>query len=412
MLQAVEKLVRCTVCGSTDLEECLPLGRQPLSTHFENAPASSVAVEKCELSFGFCNRCATIQLVKRFPLAMLQCKSPAVEFREPEAHLTSVVERLVDLHIVNQHTEVLGISYIDDDLLNALSSRIGINANRMDFSLFPAWQKGFGLETMQSIVSSASGAERINKAMPKVDVVCARFILEHAESGLALLQGLRRLVRPGGYLVIEVPDIKKMMANENYALIWEDHFTYFSVDSLSLLAAIAGTSVVDIKKFANAYEDTLSAILKVNNESKNYSHPVVGSEHIASTASAVRLFAQSFNARKASLSTELDELLAKGERIAIFGAGHHSAKLINFFDIANKIDFVVDNNPEKIGRYMPGTDIIIHDSQFLIDSEVTTCISMLTPETEIKVQQSLAKFFCRGGKFMPVLSVIGVDRVN
>lgn len=390
----------CTICDRDDLEMVMPLGPQPLSTCFAGEPRSRQALPTHELSLGFCRSCAAMQLVARFPLALLQGKSPAGRFREPQAHLPAVVDKLTSLQVVNQQTRLLGLSYIDTDLLNLLASHGCTSIKSVNFAALAPWQLVFGLETMQSIISGPGAVDRIRTTTGPIDVVCARFLLEHAESAHAFLGALVDLVRPCGHIVVEVPDADKMLTVGNHALIWEDHFTYFSAASLARLAAGVSATVLDISRYSYAYEDALVAILRVGDGSGHGASSAAPAE-VAATAARVQAFARGFAARRISLRAELNDRIAKGERLAVFGAGHHAAKYINFYGIADLIEFAVDDNPMKRGLYMPGTDLCIRDSQFLLDSQVTTCLSTLSPETESKARQSLAAFFDRGGMFIP-----------
>lgn len=386
----------------------MSLGRQPLSTCFAADPQSRVAKPTSNLSLGFCRSCAAIQLVDRFSLTMLQGKYPAGRFREPQAHLPTVADKLTALKVVEQRTRLLGLSYIDTDLLDLLAARGCISNKSLDFPTLMPSQSAIGLETLQSIVSSPGAAEWLRSVTGPVDVVCARFLLEHAESAYTFLGTLADLVRPHGYLIIEVPDAGKMLAAGNHALIWEDHFTYFSASSLARLAAGVGASVVDISRYPYAYEDALVAILRVD-ESGGCHIPRAEPEEVAATAAAMQAFARSFEARRQSLYAELKDRVSGGERLAVFGAGHHAAKYINFYDIEDLIEFAVDDNPVKRDLYMPGTDLRIRDSQFLLGSAVTTCLSTLSPEADGKVRQSLRAFFDRGGRFIPTFEHHGAE---
>lgn len=391
----------CTVCGGGELVKALTFGRQPLSTCFGNQPVSSLTVPVKDLSIGFCRLCGTIQLVDQFPLSMLQNKYPAGQFREPSAHLPAVVDKLVALGAVRTDSSILGLSYIDAPLLDLLGDRGYGSGQIVDFTQLILWQENFGLETMQSVVSSPEFALRIGDMYGKFDLVCARFMLEHAESAYVFLRALVGLVRPGGHLVVEVPDARKMLACGNHALVWEDHFTYFSPSSLLRLVEGVGGLPMDLSLYSYAYENVIVAILRVD-DVRSPPQPVADRGELESVAEVLKEFAEGFEIRKAGLREKLEQRLSAGERLALFGAGHHSAKYINFYGFADLVEYVIDDNPSKQSLYMPGTDIVIKDSRFLMESELTTCLSSLSPESELKVRQSLAPFFARGGQFIPI----------
>lgn len=398
----------CTVCGGDALIRSLTFGRQPLSTCLGNHPTSSITTPLNELSIGFCRSCATIQLVDRFPLSILQEKYPGGQFKEPSAHLPAVADKLIELNALRTDSSILGLSYIDIALMDLLSERGYGSGQIVSFDQIVPWQKSFGLESMQSVVSNPEFAKFIGDKHGKLDLICARFILEHAESAYTFLRTLVQLVNPGGYLVIEVPDAGKMLSCSHHALVWEDHFTYFSPSSLLRLISGIGALPVDLSLYSYAYENVIVAILQVDDTQKP-SRSVATPGELEVVTEALQEFAEKFDFCKQRVREELKQRLSAGERLAIFGAGHHSAKYLNFYGVADLVEYAIDDNPNKQSLYMPGTDIAIKDSRFLIESKITTCLSPLSPESEMKVRQSIAPFFERGGEFIPILEQNGVN---
>lgn len=409
MEQDLARVIHCTTCGAAELESMVSFGKQPLSTRFHAVPSKVTAVPVSELSLGYCKRCGSIQLVARFPLQMLQAKFPAARFREPKDHLPAVVRKLSALGGFRRDARLLGLSYIDDDLLSFFENTVKIAS--VDYSGLNGWGEQSGLETIQSLLTNSESVKTIKLATGLADVLSARFILEHAESALDFLGSISELVRPDGYIVIEVPDSEKMFAASNHALVWEDHFTYFTADTLSDLVTRAGLTVVDIARYAYAYEDTLVAIIRVagKRDRKIVDPDPASAESIREVHKKLTDFANTFKNKKRSLRTKLKNFSAGGEKLAIFGAGHHAAKYINFYDIKNEFEFVVDDNPDKVGLYVSGTDLCVRTSQYLLSSSVTTCLTALSSESEHRVRQSIAAFFDDGGKFIPMFNLTGAD---
>ena len=104
--------------------------------------------------------------------------------------------------------------------------------------------------------------------------------------------------------------------------------------------------------------------------------------------------------------TKLQGIQAKGDKIAVFGAGHLAAKFINFFEIKDLITCVIDDNPKKVGMYMPGSGLPIIPSTQLQKLGIRYCVSTLSPESEVKVRINLAHFFDNGGTFLPAFSTV------
>ena len=73
-----------------------------------------------------------------------------------------------------------------------------------------------------------------------MDFIIVRHILEHAHKPINFLSSIRNLVRDGGYLIIEVPDNKKMLDNKDYCYLWEEHIGYFTKDTIVRLLEMVG----------------------------------------------------------------------------------------------------------------------------------------------------------------------------
>ena len=85
-----------------------------------------------------------------------------------------------------------------------------------------------------------------------------------------------------------------------------------------------------------------------------------------------------------------------GGKIAMFGTGHAACMFINLFGIKELIEYAIDDDRNKEGFYMPGSNLPIHSSKFLASSKVSLCLLGLSSESEKKVVKKM-KFFQESG---------------
>jgi len=396
--------ILCTTCSSTDIEETVSFGAQPLSTGFIHDICGKSITVSHELSLGFCQSCSTIQLVKRFPIRVLARKNPKVAFREPQKHLPDLVEIIKKLPGISLDSGILGLSYIDRDLLSLIGAIGYKNIHYVDLSRWKFWNEYVGLEALQSIFSSQKWLRRISLSVGEVDLISARFILEHTESAFGFLKSLGSIVRPGGYILLEVPNCQKILNLENHALIWEDHFTYFTPDTLSDLVSRLGWQIVNFVEYSYDYENALVAIVKV----PEFEAPPTSMETKKMSGElklSLQKFSSGYEKKKSALRQQFTSLKINGEKLAVFGAGHHAAKFLSFYGIHDLFEFVVDDNPIKDGMYMPGSALRIRKSSALADAGISICVSMLGPEVEAKVRLSMPGFFKNGGRFISAFNI-------
>lgn len=395
--------VQCTVCGHDSLERNVSFGEQPLSTRFETAPGGASS-PRWPLSLGHCPRCFTIQLVDRFPLSALMGKHPVGRFREPDAHLPRVVATLKAAGALPPRGRIGAFSYIDQDLTRLIEADVDIAPGRVSWFGAAGAPAEAGLETLQARVRDAAAAiDHWAQEQGPLDFACARFLLEHAESAQSFLRSMMRAVKPGGHLLVEVPDVGKTLAVGNHALIWEDHFTYFTPASLRMLASVVGCSVVSLESHPYPYEDALVLVLKVPDDLAAAGRaPSATATAGDNPREALEAFGAGFESVKAALQQEFQARWAQGRRTAVFGAGHHAAKFINFHGIAGCLDFVADDDPAKNGLYVAGTSLAVLPSTDLLSSQPELCLSSLAPAVEAKVRARMPAYFDRGGEFRPM----------
>jgi hypothetical protein len=147
-------------------------------------------------------------------------------------------------------------------------------------------------------------------------------------------------------------------------------------------------------------EDSLIAIVRnVRSTPKKSEESNVGKE-----IARLDQFARTLSSRGLRLKQHLQALRMQGQRVALFGAGHLAAKFINFYGLADSLIGVIDDNPNKLGRYMPGSKLPIIGSACLEKGEVDLCILTLNPESEQKVLKAKAGYISRGGKLRSIFS--------
>ena len=396
---------KCAVCQSGDLRSSLTFGKQPPSNRFLPPEAGNVAPEDFySISLGYCQQCGTIQLVDRMPIEVIRPRYDWLVYNEPEGHLDDVASKLSGLPGINTSSRFLGITYKDKSTLDRME-RLGfphtvcINVSDLKCSVEP-----FGLETIQDALSSNSTISRLQEIYGLADVILVRHIIEHASDAGNLIRSLRGLLAPNGYMMLELPDSEKIFRGGNHAFIWEEHVSYFTATSANQLAKAVDSELIWLGQFPYPYEDSLIALFRFSEASM----VPAGVPAATPEASVAMLdgFSKALHASRKKWCKELETYRDKGEKIAMFGAGHLAAKFINFYGLADLIDCVIDDHPKKVGMLMPGSNLPIVPSSALLSQGIRICISTLNPESEIKVRDKLSSFFDAGGRFVPAFAAV------
>ncbi len=388
----------CLLCRKNAVRPLVEFGPQPASNRFESSDAPEF--DRHPLSIGQCGACGLIQLISPMPADMVKPRFEWFVYNEPESHLDALVERATKLPGVGPERRVLGLTYKDDTTL-ARFDRAGY---RNTYRYQPALDLGIkdrcaGLETIQSALASAP-VPALVAGHGRADLLIVRHVLEHAHDPGALLATLSKLTTPGGYMIFEVPDCTKFIGACDYSFVWEEHVAYFSSETLAALIDRAGLALHETFAYPYPYEDALIAI--VRNDAPDRAKPRE-MQDIAGLLKAGAKFAESYESVKAKIQSRLRRCRQDGKRIAIFGAGHLAAKFINFYELDDLVECVIDDHENKREMLMPGSRVPIRGAAALKDIDI--CLLSLNPESEQKVVAKHQDFRDSGGQFMSIFAL-------
>lgn len=332
------------------------------------------------------------------PEDVVRSRHEWITYNEPEGHLDSLVELLWEHARVTGGEHILGVTYKDDTTLARFVKRGVINTYRLDqVSDLEISDTLASLETIQAKLTPDI-AQRLANKLGAADILMVRHILEHAHEPLRFIQACQKLAKSEGWMVFEVPDCRKVLDGHDHCFLWEEHISYFTPVTLKAIFQSAGFVDVDIKVYPYPMEDSLIAVVRNVCSEKKAVQPV--QEEI----NRVEAFAQSFAERGRKIKNHIQYLNTHNVKTALFGAGHLSAKFINFYGLSELLSGVIDDNPNKQNLYMPGSRLPIIDSTNLDEGKIDLCLLTLNPESEQKVLKAKSDFLNQGGKFRSIFS--------
>jgi hypothetical protein len=228
-------------------------------------------------------------------------------------------------------------------------------------------------------------ARRLAAKFEQPDVLIVRHVLEHAYDTRAALEWASRLVRPGGYVVFEVPDTVRALDRLDYTTVWEEHTLYFTAHTLRGCLERNGFKVLSLETYAYTLENSLVVIARPGGRVSSTAPPV---NDIAR--------AQRFIEEFPRVRDHVRKQLRDRGRIAMLGAGHLTGACVNLYGLGDRIEFVADDNANKQGLFMPGSRLPILPSPELVAREIDLCLMTVRPEIEDAVAAKNAAFTARG----------------
>lgn len=387
----------CYICETPQLMPVFDAGLQPIGNRFLKTPDAAEATYR--LRVVQCATCGMLQMREPFPAEELLPAYDWVTYSEPEDHLDELADAIRALPGVTPDSLIAGVSFKDDTTLDRLTRRGMRNRWRLDLrdDLLLDWvHGGHGAETIQAYLTEEA-ARRIAARRGAADVLLVRHIAEHAYNPREFVRALTGLVKPDGYIVIEVPDCQRAQDAGDCTTLWEEHTLYFTPGTFQQSLKILGLEPVFFRNYVYPFENSLVAVVRPAPPGR--ADAAVAAEECARGAG----FATRLEARRTAFRRYLEEYRRTDGRIAMFGAGHLAATFLTVMNVPGLIDFVVDDNPNKRGLLMPGSHLPIVGSDVLLSSaDVTLCLLGLNPLSEKKVMERQAAFTARGGVFKSI----------
>ena len=387
----------------------LDLGLQPVSNRFISAE-SEEKPPKFPLKLLIDESSGCIYIDAPFPVEEVKPRYDWLTCFEPEDHLDDLVKTIINLPDINKQSLFGAYSFKDDSTLERLKRNSYLNVWRIDpISDLGINDSKANVETYQKEFN-LNKAKKISKKYGAVDVMIVRHVIEHSYDLSAFISSIKALVKPGGYIVWEVPDCEKALEKGDCTTIWEEHTFYFTSFTFKKLLQDSGFSLVHFEIIDYPMENSIIAIVK----NENYSNQYVLNEKISISKEIDRAdkFAKSILERKKLIISQLQKLRKKKGLIALFGAGHLSVAFLSIMEVEDMIDFVIDDNPHKSGMKMPIGQLEIVSSEFLCAEKVGICLLGLNPQNQHSVIKSNKEYSDQGGVFASIFPGGPLDLVN
>ncbi len=220
----------------------------------------------------------------------------------------------------------------------------------------PTLVKFFGEELARELVATGKQA----------DLIVANNVLAQVPDLNDFVGGMKILLAPRGMATVEFPHLLRTMQGMQFDQVYHEHFSYFSLTTVERIFRAHGLTVFDVEELAT-HGGSLRIFVR---HAEDASHPLQESVgHLRSReaeAGLTRLeryadFAAEVNKTKRALLSFLIEAKNAGKLVVGYGAPGKGNTLLNYCGVrSDLIDYTVDRNPFKQGRFLPGTHIPIH----------------------------------------------------
>ena len=357
----------CRLCGSTRLQTFVDLGKSPLCESFLAAEQLDQVEPFYPLHVRVCEECLLVQL-EAYVSATEIFKDYAYFSAYSDswvAHAAAYTDMIVQRLGLTSGSLVLELASNDGYLLQHFV-RQGIPALGVDPAANVAEAaRERGVETIVDFFDSRLASRLVDEGRP-ADLVVANNVLAQVPELNDFVAGIEIVLAPHGVATIEVPHLARLIEELQFDTIYHEHYSYFSFTTLVRLFSSHGLEVFDVEELPSHGGSLRVYVQRRGDKAREAGATVValldrerrsGYDRLAGYAD----FADRVIETKWRLLELLIGLRREGKQIVGYGAPGKGNTLLNYCGIrADLLDYTVDRNPHKHGKYLPGTHIPIY----------------------------------------------------
>ena len=357
-----KKYTTCPVCDSKDFSVFFELLGMPVNVGIQ-WPTRQEAVQcpKGDVNLAFCRSCSFAWNLTFNPIRLDYSQdyenslffSPM--FRE---YTKSLILRLINRYDL-RNKNVIDIGCGKGDFL-FLICELGKNRG---IGFDTSYEKNDDKKRTPEGVTVIQDFYSEKYAEYKANLICSRFVFEHIEQPKVFLKMIRNAIgdRRQTIVYFEVPNISLILHDLSVWDIVYEHCSYFSISSLERVFTLCGFDILDLyESYERQFLGVEASLSDVQSRSRGRSM-----HSLQRIAKEVDSFVDNNRKKLESWQKNLEDFEVTGKRAVLWGAGAKGVSFLNMLKVRDQIQYVIDINPHKHGKYMPGTGQQIVPPEFL-----------------------------------------------
>jgi len=355
----------CNICKKK-FKTYLNLGKHPCADSFLSNRNLAKKIKKYPLIVGYCNchhltatyKISEHQRYNKFDYSYTSSNSPV-----SLEHFKNIAKKICKNFAIKKNSKVLEIASNDGTFLyfiRKFSKAFCLGIDPSKYMCKIANKKKLKTE---SIYFNSNSAKKIKNKYGKFDLIYGANVFNHIDDPINFIKGCKKILNTNGILVIEVPDLDKLIKNISYDTIYHEHRNYYSKKSLIKVFEKTNLKII---KFENL--EYMSGSLRIFVKNSNFKKFTISNKSSIQNYNAFFNFKKKISLTKKYLIKYVKNELKKNKIIAGFGAATKGNTLINFCKFNSKhIKFIMENSKHKIGKFTPGSAIPIVDEKKVLN---------------------------------------------
>ena len=356
----------CRFCGSGLTRTFVDLGMSPLCETYPSAAELNRGETYYPLHAYVCDQCFLVQLEEYESRENIFSDYAYFSSYSDSwlKHANNYCEKMIQRFGLSDSSFVVEVASNDGYLLQYFVERnvpvLGIEpaanvAKAAVEKCVPTLVRFFGTELAKELAAKGQRA----------DLILGNNVLAQVPDLNDFVEGFKVLLKPRGILTLEFPHLLRLIERNEFDTIYHEHFSYFSMLTVANILAAHGLRAFDVEELSTHGGSLRIYACHANDHTHETQSPV---DRILTDERNARLdspesyayFADQVRETKMALLDFLLSAARRGKKVVGYGAPGKSATLLHYCGIGKDlVEFTVDRNPYKQGRYLPGTHIPI-----------------------------------------------------
>ena len=360
----------CRSCDSLELKRVISLGESPLANNLMSTPDEKVELYPLEMNY--CSNCHNCQLSTTVPAPKmfdnyLYVSSTSKAFCR---HFEIAAEKYITKYNLGTDSKVLDIGSNDGIALKPFAERgIGVVGVEPAANICRMANDN-GVPTINSYFTT-DVSSRIEGIHGKMDLIMASNVYAHADDLRGIARDAFGLLKEDGTFIVEVQYLLDTLQDLTFDNIYHEHVNYWSVTSAVNFFDNLGFTVVDAEH-VDTHGGSIRLYVKQNHTkiSPNVTSFLKKEKDFGLLSySTYEKFAKSISQIKKNVNDNFLKLRKKYGVVAGYGSPAKATTALNYFGIdSDYIDYIIEDNALKNGKYIPGVKIPIKDKRYCYEN--------------------------------------------
>ena len=362
----------CEVCQSNNLVNILDLGFSTIANKF--CHEKNTEMQAFPLMLDFCRDCFNLQLRHCFDASYLYDETYG--YATPvatslDSHYSDTLKKLIELDALSDKSNVLEIGSNNGNFLATLQKSAGKVLGIDPASNVTAIANCQGIPTITGFFDEDI-SQIISADFGDVDLLVARHMFAHNSTAVEMMKGVKACLASDGTFLVENAYAIETLLNGEFDQVYHEHMFYYSASSINKLMTNFGFELYDI--FFSEVHGGSASFFICNKGQRPISSQVTEclkkERELFVNKDTFVEFKNGIFELKNQVNQFLDKCDENGDTIAVYSVPNKLFTFLSFTEFPlNKIKFMVDTTPEKIGKFYPNSNIRIISESELADRD-------------------------------------------